>query len=64
MRQVGVLVRLDETPGSVKGPAPALGQHTEEALGLLEAAPAVRGATNGAVVELPANPSAHRIHRA
>ncbi len=56
MRQVGVLVRLDETPGSVKGPAPTLGQHTEEALGVLEAAPAVRGATNGAAVELPTHP--------
>ena len=30
MKQVGVLVRLDETPGSVKGPAPTIGQHNEE----------------------------------
>ena len=27
---VGNLVRLDKTPGSVKGPSPDLGAHTEE----------------------------------
>ncbi|MDP6800091.1 MAG: CoA transferase [SAR202 cluster bacterium] len=29
MRQVGVQVRLSETPGRVRGPAPSLGEHTE-----------------------------------
>jgi crotonobetainyl-CoA:carnitine CoA-transferase CaiB-like acyl-CoA transferase len=29
MRQVGVQVRLSETPGRVRGPAPGLGEHTE-----------------------------------
>lgn len=42
MRQVGVLVRMNETPGSVKGPAPKVGQHNKEVLHLLETAP-VRG---------------------
>ena len=31
-RMVGVPVRLSETPGSVRSPAPELGQHTEEIL--------------------------------
>ena len=31
-RMVGVPVRLSETPGSVRTPAPELGQHTEEVL--------------------------------
>ena len=32
MTQLGVLVRMAETPGSVKGEAPNIGQHTEEIL--------------------------------
>ena len=32
MRQVGVLSQMDATPASIKGPAPLLGQHTEEIL--------------------------------
>jgi crotonobetainyl-CoA:carnitine CoA-transferase CaiB-like acyl-CoA transferase len=32
VRMVGVPVRLSETPGSVRTPAPMLGQHTEEIL--------------------------------
>ena len=32
IRGVGTLVQLSETPGSVKGPPPELGQHTEEIL--------------------------------
>jgi crotonobetainyl-CoA:carnitine CoA-transferase CaiB-like acyl-CoA transferase len=31
-RVLGVPVRLGETPGSVRAPAPELGQHTEEIL--------------------------------
>ena len=54
MRQVGVLVRLGETPGSIKGPAPKVGQHNEEVLRLLEAAP-VRGGT-GTATALPTHP--------
>jgi crotonobetainyl-CoA:carnitine CoA-transferase CaiB-like acyl-CoA transferase len=30
MRQIGVLVRMNETPGSVKGPAPSLGANNDE----------------------------------
>ena len=30
IRTVGVLYNLDTSPGEIKGPAPALGQHTEE----------------------------------
>jgi len=32
MLQLGVLVRMSETPGNIKGPAPALGEHTDEVL--------------------------------
>ncbi len=32
LRVVGVPVRLSETPGAVRTPAPELGQHTEEIL--------------------------------
>ena len=46
MKQLGVLVRMSDTPGSVKGPAPDLGQHTQEVLSRLESAPARNG--NGA----------------
>lgn len=45
MRQVGVLVRMNETPGSIKGPAPQVGQHNKEIMRLLEAAPVRGGAT-------------------
>jgi crotonobetainyl-CoA:carnitine CoA-transferase CaiB-like acyl-CoA transferase len=31
-KMVGVPVQLSETPGSVRAPAPELGQHTEEIL--------------------------------
>ena len=55
MRQVGPLVRLDETPGSIKGPAPKVGQHNEEVLRLSEAAP-VRGGTGSATMALPPHP--------
>ena len=41
-RQLGVLVRMGETPGIIKGPAPHLGEHTEEVLARMEALP-VRG---------------------
>jgi crotonobetainyl-CoA:carnitine CoA-transferase CaiB-like acyl-CoA transferase len=32
VRMVGAPVRLSETPGSVRSPAPMLGEHTEEVL--------------------------------
>ncbi len=32
-RQLGPMVSMKETPGSTQGPAPLLGQHTEEVLG-------------------------------
>ena len=35
MRQLGVLSQMDATPASIKGPAPLLGQHTEEVLSAL-----------------------------
>jgi crotonobetainyl-CoA:carnitine CoA-transferase CaiB-like acyl-CoA transferase len=35
VRQMGVPVRLDRTPGGVAGPAPALGEHSAEVLGRL-----------------------------
>jgi len=35
MRVVGVPVRLSATPGSVRSPSPALGEHTNEVLGAL-----------------------------
>ncbi len=35
MRQLGPLGLFSDTPGSIKGPAPTLGQHTEEVLGRL-----------------------------
>ena len=37
MRQVGIQVRLSDTPGSVGGPSPALGQHTEAVISELQA---------------------------
>ena len=37
MRQVGIQVRLGDTPGSVGGPSPALGQHTEALISELRA---------------------------
>ena len=33
IRNIGVAVKLSDTPGSVRTPAPMLGQHTDEALG-------------------------------
>jgi crotonobetainyl-CoA:carnitine CoA-transferase CaiB-like acyl-CoA transferase len=32
MRTLGVMVNLSQTPGRVGGPAPEVGQHTEEVL--------------------------------
>jgi crotonobetainyl-CoA:carnitine CoA-transferase CaiB-like acyl-CoA transferase len=32
VRQVGISVRLSETPGRVRSPGPTTGQHTEEVL--------------------------------
>lgn len=34
MKQVGLPMRLSRTPGRIRGPAPRLGEHTEEALSL------------------------------
>ena len=49
MKVVGLVADLAETPGEVGGPAPDLGQHTEETLeGLTERVPvAPAGASNG-----------------
>lgn len=33
IRNIGVAVKLSDTPGAVRTPAPTLGQHTDEALG-------------------------------
>lgn len=54
MRQIGVLVRMSETPGSIKGPTPTLGQHNDEVLRQLETAP-VRGGASPTTA-LPAHP--------
>jgi crotonobetainyl-CoA:carnitine CoA-transferase CaiB-like acyl-CoA transferase len=35
VRQLGVPVKLSRTPGAPRGPAPALGEHTEEVLATL-----------------------------
>ncbi len=35
MHMAGIPIKLSDTPGAVVGPAPALGQHTEEVLGEL-----------------------------
>jgi crotonobetainyl-CoA:carnitine CoA-transferase CaiB-like acyl-CoA transferase len=32
VKQIGIPIQLSETPGEIKDPAPALGQHTEELL--------------------------------
>jgi CoA:oxalate CoA-transferase len=32
VRQMGIPVKLEHTPGQIKGPAPRLGQHTDEIL--------------------------------
>jgi len=32
VKQVGVSVKLSDTPGSVRTPAPARGEHTDEVL--------------------------------
>ena len=36
-RQLGPIVKMSATPGGTQGPAPALGQHTDEVLGRLDA---------------------------
>ena len=36
-RQLGPIVKMSATPGSTQDPAPALGQHTDEVLGRLDA---------------------------
>ncbi|HZC12414.1 MAG TPA: CoA transferase, partial [Thermoleophilaceae bacterium] len=35
VRQLGVPVKMSRTPGGVRGPGPALGEHTDEVLGAL-----------------------------
>jgi formyl-CoA transferase len=35
VRQLGIPVKLSETPGSVRTPGPALGEHTREVLDAL-----------------------------
>ncbi|MDP6420356.1 MAG: CoA transferase [SAR202 cluster bacterium] len=46
MRMLGTMFHMDGTPPSIKGPAPLLGQHTEEVLGM--PSPDRNAATNGA----------------
>jgi crotonobetainyl-CoA:carnitine CoA-transferase CaiB-like acyl-CoA transferase len=43
-KTLGVTVKLSETPGSIRRPAPVLGEHTEEILAELAAAPPARAA--------------------
>ena len=53
-RQLGVLVRMSETPGTIKGAAPQLGEHTDEVLTRMEALPIRGGAqTTAALPALP-----------
>jgi crotonobetainyl-CoA:carnitine CoA-transferase CaiB-like acyl-CoA transferase len=35
VRQIGVPLKFSETPGEIRGPAPEIGEHTEEILGAL-----------------------------
>ena len=56
MKQLGVLVRMSDTPGSVKGPAPDLGQHTQEVLSRLESVPDRNGNGASSAAALPAHP--------
>ncbi len=39
-RVIGVPVRLSDTPGAIRAPAPLLGQHTDEVLASLGYSPA------------------------
>ena len=41
LKTVGLLAHLSDTPGKVDGPAPALGQHTEEILAWLRQSPTI-----------------------
>ena len=54
MRQLGPLFLMSETPGSIKGPAPDPGQHTDEVLSLINAPPKARSLSTD--VSLPAHP--------
>ena len=47
MRQLGPLFRMDAAPPRVRGPAPQVGQHTEEVLTRLSSAPAHSSNGNG-----------------
>lgn len=51
--QIAPLIRFTESPSKIQGPAPRLGQHTDEVLGKL-AAPTATQSTNGH--NLPAHP--------
>ena len=53
-RQLGPIVNMRGTPGSTQGPAPALGQHTEEVLARLE--DGVKKHSNGAKNSMPKHP--------
>ena len=53
-RQLGPMVDMRGTPGSTRGPAPSLGEHTEEVLGRVKGAAA--GDSEGATGPMPAHP--------
>ena len=50
-RQLGAMVKMTSTPGSTQGPAPALGQHTDEVLARLGRQ--VEGSSSEAGSEMP-----------
>ena len=53
-RQLGPIVNMRETPGSARGPAPALGQHTAEVLARLGGDVGTR--SNGSKEPMPMHP--------
>ena len=56
MKQLGVLVRMNNSPGSIKGPAPTLGQHTEEILQNIQSDDRTHMDNSGQSNQLPNHP--------